>query len=140
MIVAAGVAQPVRTAISRSRDSGRTAGSTSRSRNGRATTGFGDSDVAEAVAIQANGNILVVGDTQATPTVDSALVRFKPNGKLDKSFSGDGKATVDIGAGQADVSRDVAFQTRRKFVTTGLVGPNNDIFVARFRNNGDLDD
>ena len=66
--------------------------------------------------------------------------RFKPNGKLDKSFSGDGKATVDIGAGQADVSRDVAFQTRRKFVTTGLVGPNNDIFVARFRNNGDLDD
>ena len=110
------------------------------SRDGRAYVDFGDSDNANAVVIQPRGRIVAVGSTQATPTVDSLIVRFKPNGKLDKSFSDDGRLTADIAAGNGDTAQDVALQTRRKLVITGGIAPSNDFYVARFRNNGAVDD
>jgi uncharacterized delta-60 repeat protein len=108
--------------------------------DGRKTTGFGDNANANAVAIARNGRIVVVGSTQATPTVDSVVIRYRPNGALDKSFSSDGKVTTDIAEGAGDTAQDVAFQTRRKFVTTGGISPSNDFYVARYRANGELDD
>jgi uncharacterized delta-60 repeat protein len=110
------------------------------SRDGRAYVDFGDSDLANAVTIHPRGQIIAVGSTQATPTVDSVIVRFRPNGKLDKSFSDDGRLTADIASGNGDTAQDVVLQTRRKIVITGGIAPSNDFYVARFRNNGAIDD
>ena len=109
-------------------------------KNGKRRTDFGgDSDVAEGLALQANGRIVLVGSTEATLNVDYALARYTAGGRLDDSFGGDGKVTTDIGnAGNAAAA--VAFQSRRKFVLTGGIAFANDFVVARYRNNGSLDD
>ena len=46
-------------------------------------------DEARAVALQGNGKIVVVG---VAGSGDFALARYNPNGSLDTTFSGDGKA------------------------------------------------
>ena len=69
--------------------------------DGKQTTSFcaGDCSGATAVAIQADGKIVVVGSRAADGTgdLDFALARYKPNGSLDPSFSGDGKQTTGFG-------------------------------------------
>jgi len=106
--------------------------------DGKKTTDFGDSDSGNALAIQRDGRIVLVGQTQATPTVDFALLRYTARGRLDHSFSGDGKQTTDIGS-TGNAAKDVAFQTRRKFIVAGNVGGGSQDFVAaRYRRNGQL--
>jgi uncharacterized delta-60 repeat protein len=108
-------------------------------KNGKRRTDFGDSDTADGLAIQDNGNIVLVGTTQATPTVDFALARYTSGGNLDDAFSGDGKQTTDVGdSGNAALA--VAFQSRRKFVLTGGVSGAQDFVVARYKGSGKLDD
>ena len=67
------------------------------------------------MAIQANGKIVAVG------IIDSgggfALARFKANGSLDPSFSGDGMETNDLGG--VDVANAVAIQPDGKIVVVG---------------------
>ena len=67
--------------------------------DGKQTTDLGggfNPDRATGVAIQADGKIVVVGVAGATspgsPGDDFGLARYNPNGTLDTSFSGDGKA------------------------------------------------
>lgn len=61
-------------------------------------------DHGNAMAVQRDGKIVVVGYTdRGAPTGhDFAVARFKPNGKLDKTFSGDGRATMAIASGTHD--------------------------------------
>ncbi len=48
-------------------------------------------NTASAMAIQADGKIVVVGDaTLGTPAWDFAVVRYNPDGSLDSSFGGTG--------------------------------------------------
>ena len=108
-------------------------------KNGKRRTDFGDSDTGNGLAIQENGRIVLVGSTPATPTVDIALVRYTKGGSLDRSFSGDGKQTTDIG-GEGNAALDVAFQSRRKFVVAAGSSIDQDFYVLRYRANGRLDD
>jgi uncharacterized delta-60 repeat protein len=99
----------------------------------------GDSDnlnVAEAVAIDGQGRIVVVGAAG-----DNMLVlRFNSNGSLDKSFDHDGIVGIDFGFGNSAQANTVAIQTDGKIVVAGEGGfTGNQIAVARLNSNGSLD-
>jgi uncharacterized delta-60 repeat protein len=108
---------------------------TSFSGDGRQTTEFG---VANAVALQANGKIVLVGSIDGG---GFALARYNPNGTLDTSFSGDGKQTTDFG--NSDEATGVAIQGNGKIVVVGTAtsstGANPEFAVARYNPNGSLD-
>jgi uncharacterized delta-60 repeat protein len=115
--------------------------------NGKATVGFGGHEVAHAVALQENGRIVVGGSTCKGAGMcvndDFALARLKENGKLDKSFSGDGKRTLDIfGGGFSDRIEDLAIQDNGRIVAAGVAtsgGSDVSFAVARFKPSGDID-
>ena len=61
--------------------------------DGRVTTDFNSGDdIARSVAMQADGKILVAGNSNN----NFVLARYNSDGSLDASFSGDGKVTTDI--------------------------------------------
>lgn len=105
--------------------------------DGKVTTPMGFSnDYAHAVAIQADGKIIVAG--QGGP--DFALARYNTNGSLDNTFDTDGKVFTDFG-GSGDAAYAVAVQSDGKIVAAGYYGtfPNYDFAVARYNTNGSLD-
>ena len=111
------------------------------STDGKVTTTFGLNDHASAVAIQANGRIVVAGDTGQAKISDFAVARYNSNGTLDASFSGDGKQATDFFGG-ADKALAVAIQEDGKIVAAGSAAdPNNsyDFALARYNTNGTLD-
>jgi uncharacterized delta-60 repeat protein len=117
--------------------------------DGKQTTGFRISgsaanDVASAVAIQANGKIVVVGSSGSHATgSDFALARYNPNGSLDKSFSGDGRQRTGFGIwGPICVATAVAIQDDGKIVVVGFTHQTSYDYafaIARYNPNGSLD-
>lgn len=107
---------------------------------GKVVTPIGTSnDRAEAVAIQPDGKIVVVGYALMGGNNDLALARYNSNGSLDLSFDGDGKMTLSLGASNDELF-DVAIQTDGKIVVVGRTRNSNyDFLVARFDSNGALD-
>jgi uncharacterized delta-60 repeat protein len=111
--------------------------------DGKQTTGsaFGENAGARAVAIQADGRIVAVGE-RLSPN-DFALARFNPDGSLDASFSDDGLQTTNFGGGGADGARGVAIQADGKIVAVGFargfVDPPRDFGLARYNPDGSLD-
>ncbi len=61
--------------------------------DGIVTTDINYRDQGLGMTVQADGKILVVGESDG----DFAVVRYNADGSLDTSFSGDGKVTTDIG-------------------------------------------
>ena len=110
--------------------------------DGRATTNFSRAtDVAFGVAIQGNGKIVAAGTAGSTEFSGKfALARYNPDGTLDATFSGNGKATTEFTAGEQDVAFGVAIQANGKIVAAGggdIGGPR--FALARYRRNGTLD-
>lgn len=107
-----------------------------------ASADFGAGDTGYSIAVQADGKILVAGNTSAADgsVQRFALARFNPNGGLDTTFSGDGTVTTDIGGG-ADYALAVATQADGKILVAGYSanGLNNDFALARYNKNGSLD-
>jgi uncharacterized delta-60 repeat protein len=99
------------------------------------TGGF---DVAYAVAIQANGKIVVAGRS-AGAGGRFALARYESDGSLDPSFSGDGKVLTNF-TSRDDYARDVAIQADGKIVVAGSAGGVGGRFaLARYESDGSLD-
>jgi uncharacterized delta-60 repeat protein len=101
--------------------------------DGKVTTDFaGGADVAYSVAIQTMGRIVAAGYAQLG-TDDFALARYRTNGSLDPTFSGDGKVTTDF-AGDFDEARAVAIQANGRIVAAGVafVTGNGDFALARY--------
>ena len=72
-------------------------------KNGRAITNFPPyhQDYIRDIGIQSNDRIVATGVVNFDE--DMTAVRYLPNGKIDKSFSGDGKVTVPfVGVSQAE--------------------------------------
>lgn len=114
------------------------------SSDGIQSTGFGDdAGLAEAIALQPNGKILVAGTLFFGGDEDFALVRYNPNGSLDATFDGDGKATTPIGPG-GDHARAMTLQGE-KIAVAGFAQESADpsaevdFAVARYNANGSLD-
>jgi uncharacterized delta-60 repeat protein len=54
-----------------------------------------------ALAIQQDGKLVAAGDSYDASDFDFALVRYKANGQLDRSFGRGGKVATPIGPGDA---------------------------------------
>ena len=93
-----------------------------------------------AVALQTNGKIVVVGDTDFFGTADALVMRFDLNGRADSTFDNDGRRIYDE-PGAEDHGQAVAVQANGKLVVAGysnLFGT-NDALILRFNDNGALD-
>jgi len=104
--------------------------------DGIVTTDISGTDCAYGVAIQSDGKIVVAG----IAGLDVAVVRYNTDGSLDTSFDTDGIVTTDI-SGDYDFAHDVTIQSNGKIVVTGYMTniSNEDIFVARYKTDGSLD-
>ncbi len=94
-------------------------GALDNSLNGKNTVDadFGGSDAANAIALQANGKIVLGGDDDH----DIALVRFQPGGLPDETFGPGGKRTVNFAGVDAEATA-MALQPDGKIVLAGLAG------------------
>jgi uncharacterized delta-60 repeat protein len=90
-------------------------------------------DEAFGIAIQPNGQIVVVGRSDG----DFAVVRYEANGNRDLGFGVGGIVITDVGIGSADVARDVVIQPNGRIVVAGQAGM--DFAIARYESDGDLD-
>ncbi|MFF0494362.1 hypothetical protein ACFYTQ_35540 [Nocardia sp. NPDC004068] len=112
---------------------------------GRVSTDLGtQADRANAVALQPDGKIVVVGSTRDPDPAQGdnfVVLRYTPDGKPDPGFGRDGMVSTDFG-GRADVAAAVAIQSDGKIVVAGtshgtVTGDN--IAVARYTGEGVLD-
>lgn len=110
--------------------------------------GQDDQDAALAVAIQADGKIVVGGYAQTANAGDNAMAvaRLLANGFLDSSFGSGGTVTVtfDVAGTTGAIVRDLAIQPDGKIVLAGvartqLAPPNADFAVVRLLPDGTLD-
>jgi uncharacterized delta-60 repeat protein len=101
-----------------------------------------DADV-NAVALQADGKIVVVGSTrnQDGSNWDWLVMRFNPDGSRDATFGGgDGIVTRDFGYAKGDTAYSVAIQSDGKIVVTGIASQaTSNLGVCRFNPDGTLD-
>ncbi|MBL8312054.1 MAG: hypothetical protein JNL19_16655 [Burkholderiales bacterium] len=100
---------------------------------GTVITTFGLIDTASALALQADGKIVVAGDCPGVNNADYCLARYNANGDLDASFGSGGKVTTAIGS-DVDRASALAVQPDGKIVVAGYCrnGSNYDFCVARY--------
>jgi len=114
--------------------------------DGKVLTDFDHStDIANAVAIQADGKLVVVGTTYRDndfSNEDFAVARYNPDGTLDKTFGAGGKVQTDF-PGLAAVASSVVIQPDGKIVVAGGAFPLftflGDFKLVRYNSNGSLD-
>jgi uncharacterized delta-60 repeat protein len=121
---------------------------------GQLDAGFGTGGVAHAggqfpgaVTVDNAGRIIVAGTAAAPDFNDSAVARLTPTGAPDTTFSGDGIASVNLGAN--DYFSAVTVDSRDRVIAAGTRGAELDgnetiaggprATVARFRVDGALD-
>jgi len=107
---------------------------------GKVTTRISDSnDIARAVALQADGKIVVAGYSGSFLNTDFAVVRYNTDGALDKSFGDEGIVIISISS--EDSITGIAIDANGKIVAAGYSGnsSNFDFALLRFNNNGSLD-
>jgi len=92
------------------------------SSDGRQTTSIGETSPAQDVAVDADGRILVVGATTASPSSPSrfALVRYLPDGSLDPAFGADGVVVTGFEPQSAEAFA-ISVQPDGKIVVAGSV-------------------
>jgi len=103
---------------------------------GKVITDFGtEYDTGNAVAIQADGKIVVAGESEP----DFAVARYDSTGKPDPSFGVNGKVTTDVG--EFDSARSVVIQPDGKIVIAGsdAFKPGNDFVLVRYDSRGNPD-
>jgi uncharacterized delta-60 repeat protein len=119
---------------------------TSFSGDGKVTTDIGGYwDQAYAMAVQADGKIVLAGMRSGNPSniSDFALVRYNPDGSLDSSFDGDGKVVTSAGY-YTESLLSVSIQADGKILAAGSgaaqgSGTNCDLVLQRYDSNGSLD-
>jgi uncharacterized delta-60 repeat protein len=101
--------------------------------NGEVRTAIkGNEAWARAVAIDSEGRIVVAG---IGPGDSFVLARYKPNGKLDKSFGA--KGTVSTYFTDFDGAEAIAIDSRGRIVAGGYA--KRDLALARYEPDGKLD-
>lgn len=107
--------------------------------DGIASTSAGGGPSGNAIALQADGKIVVAGNSLGGTSF--ILVRFNPDGSLDSTFDADGIASTNL-AGQARAN-GVAIQSDGKIVAVGSIGgPSSvsfDTAVVRYNADGSED-
>jgi uncharacterized delta-60 repeat protein len=112
--------------------------------DGKLRTSFGPFDRAFDVGLQADGKIVAGGSAYGRPAgVDFALARYTPRGRLDPTFSKDGKQRTDFTGGN-DEAHGLVIQPNGRIVLSGSAAPPHDpddvdFGLARYRASGRLD-
>ena len=108
---------------------------------GIVTTPLGEDtqDEARALAIQADGKIVVAGRSSSGADYDFAVVRYDDDGSLDTTFGAGGIVITPVGIN--DVFYALAIQADGKIVAAGdsSNGADYDFAVARYNDDGSLD-
>ncbi len=108
----------------------------------------GGTDCAYGTIKQKDGRIVLLGEADilrnGIASRDFGVVRYQSNGALDKSFSGDAKASTEFRTNDDAVARAGMQQKDGRLVVVGSSAPstgggNRDFAVARFLANGSLD-
>jgi uncharacterized delta-60 repeat protein len=110
--------------------------------DGIAMTPIGTVDQAFAMAIDGSGRTLLAGFAFTTPTKkDFALARYNADGRLDTTFSADGRVMLGFGAGTDDEAFDLAIDSAGRIVVAGSStnGSQTDFAIARLLTNGSPD-
>ncbi len=110
------------------------------------TTAFtGTTDLANDVAVQSDGKIVVAGEAYHSDGTDRAfaLTRYNIDGSLDTSFDDDGKLMTNF-TGSDDRAYGLAIQPDGKIVAVGYVGKpfaatDESFAIARYNPDGSLD-
>ena len=105
------------------------------SKDGIAGTSLGEDSSGAAVAVQRDGRILAGGNIHQSDG-DWLLTRFTRKGKLDKSFSGDGVVTTDLG-GTTDFMQSAITFGKGRIAAAG--GGASQTAAAVYKRNGSLD-
>lgn len=100
-------------------------------------------DEAEAVAIQADGKIVVTGRSKSGGDFQFTTLRLLSDGTLDNTFGTNGLVLTSMGG--EDIVRDMLLQDDGKIVVAGggqvsLVSNQKAYAIARYLANGDLDE
>jgi len=143
-IVVAGNGQGIQFAVVRYNDNGSL--DTSFSADGMMSTAVRENrDFARSVAIQDDGQIVVVGYCQTALGDHSQFGVIRINGSdgsLDTSFAGDGILTTSVN-GDNDEAYSVAIQSDGKIIVGGLAKTpllnETDLAMVRYNNDGTLD-
>jgi uncharacterized delta-60 repeat protein len=104
-------------------------------------------DIANAVAIQADGKIVAAGFSLNGADEDFALARYNSDGSLDTAgFNPPGNAAAgtvrtNFSAGSSDIAYSAVIQPDGKIVAAGdtYLGSNDDFALARYNADGSLD-
>ena len=114
--------------------------------NGRVLTDFDQSiDIANAVAMQPDGKLVVGGTTYTNNDFsgeDFALARYNPDGSIDTGFGNNGRVTTDFPGLAAEISA-VVVQPDGKILVAGGAFPLftflGNFELARYNKDGSLD-
>lgn len=121
------------------------------SNDGKTTTNFGfstgegnsEDDLANSVAIQGDGKIVVLGSVynSAYESWEMAIARYNTDGNPDNTFGKAGKQTTNFGSFE-NYGYSLAFQTNGKIIAAGYTstdGNSYDFAIARYNTNGSPD-
>jgi uncharacterized delta-60 repeat protein len=101
-------------------------------------------DVARALAVQPDGNIIVAGTSDGSASKSFALARYTPAGRLDPSFGQDGKTLTQFGSADAEVVA-LLLQPDGKIIVVGYTHAVLDparalnLVLARYTRSGSVD-
>ncbi|WP_374073585.1 delta-60 repeat domain-containing protein [Bdellovibrio bacteriovorus] len=116
---------------------------TSFNSTGKVTTDIGSTstDYGNAISLQSDGKIIVVGHSNAVGSNDFVVVRYNSDGSLDTSFNSTGKVSTDIGTGSSEWTKSVIVLGDGKILTAGSSSSSGsyDFTLARYNTNGSLD-
>jgi Domain of unknown function (DUF5122) beta-propeller len=97
--------------------------------------GSGIEAVPSAVAVQSNGDIVLVGnqstESQSGSTLVNGIARLTPNGALDPTFGAGGTVTNTVPAGTQGFM-GVAIDSQGRIVTVGIANSFTSLAVSRY--------
>ena len=106
---------------------------------GTVVTPFPNFSEARAVKFQSDGKTIVGGYTDASGSLDFALVRYNLDGTLDSGFGNQGKVTTSISSGD-DLPTALVIQPDGKIILAGQGGfATARMALARYNIDGSLD-
>jgi uncharacterized delta-60 repeat protein len=114
---------------------------------GVVTLNINDNDIADGVAVQSDGKILVGGTSNEDGDANYTVVRYTSAGLIDGSYGAGGIATYDMAtfgtAGSKDHGYGMAIQSDNKVLLTGFSAPagggNGNVVTMRLTTQGQLD-
>jgi uncharacterized delta-60 repeat protein len=109
--------------------------------NGRAITDFSRGiDQANAIALEPDGKITVLGTTYDRNHSSFALARYNRDGALDLTFGREGKVITDFNINGWDDGRSLAIQPDGKIVVAGAgLDVESGLRLARYNTDGSPD-